>query len=117
MAKAREYLSAAERDTLFLRDKETCMWPGCGLRKGDIDPVGGGTVVLTADHVSPHSLPGGHWTGTLSDWQTLCARHQQEKKNFVDDRTGRKNVLELVRVSGKATKLEVYEFLKKYFKD
>ncbi|WP_132696854.1 hypothetical protein [Rhodovulum steppense] len=84
---------------------------------GAIDPVGGGTVVLTADHKSPHSLPDGKWTGTLDDWQTLCARHQQEKKNFIDDVTGRKNLREMVRAAGKSVKLQIYADLKAYFGD
>lgn len=94
-AKPRAMLNKTDREQLFSRDNWTCQWKDCGLKKGDIDPVGGGAVVLTADHVSPHSLRDGSWTGTLADWQTLCARHQQEKKNFVDDRTGRKNVQRL----------------------
>ena len=116
-AKPRAVLGRQEREQLFERDNWTCQWDGCGLKKGDIDPVGGGTVVLTADHVSPHSLRNGTWTGTLADWQTLCARHQQEKKNFVDDRTGRKNVRELVRVSPKEVKAEIFDDLKAYFGD
>lgn len=115
VAKPRGYLSASEKQQLFERNLWTCQWPGCGLKDGDTDPVGGGRVVLTADHVSPHSLSDGHWTGTLDDWQTLCARHQQEKKNLIDDRTGRKNIRELVRVSGEEVKREIYEALKMYF--
>lgn len=116
-AKPRVTLSRYEREKLFEQDGWTCQWEGCGLKKGDIDPVGGGTVVLTADHKSPHSLRNGTWTGTLDDWQTLCARHQQEKKNFIDDRTGRKNVRELVRSSPREIKEEVYLDLKAYFGD
>lgn len=113
--KPRTYLSADERQQVFLRDGQMCQWPGCGLTAGIIDPVGGGTVVLTADHRTPLSLADGVWTGTLDDWQTLCARHQQEKKNFIDDRTGRKNIRELVRAAGKEEKLLIYADLKAYF--
>ena len=91
--------------------------PGVGSLRGATDPVGGGTVVLTADHRSPHSLPDGQWTGTLEDWQTLCARHQQEKKNFIDDRTGRKNLRELVRAAGKEEKRLIFEDLNAYFRN
>lgn len=117
VAKPRQYLSDVERAELFSRDGEKCQWPGCSLTAGAIDPVGGGTVVLTADHKSPHSLPDGKWTGTLDDWQTLCARHQQEKKNFIDDVTGRKNLRELVRAAGEPVKLQIYADLKAYFGD
>lgn len=115
VAKPREHLTEAERALLFARDEHRCQWPGCGLSSGAVDPVGGGTVVLTADHRSPHSLAGGVWTGTLEDWQTLCARHQQEKKNFFDDRTGRKNLRELVRSAGREEKALIYGDLKAYF--
>jgi hypothetical protein len=115
IAKPREYLSAEEKEKLFTRDKHCCQWPDCSLVAGATDPIGGGTVVLTADHRSPHSLVDGQWTGTLDDWQTLCARHQQEKKNFIDDRTGRKNLRELVRSAGKAEKRLIFEDLKAYF--
>jgi len=115
--KPRATLTSGERAALFERDGYTCQWPDCKLQEGDVDPVGGGTVVLTADHRSPHSLPDGRWTGTLEDWQTLCARHQQEKKNFIDDRTGRKNVGELVRVAPEKVKREIYDFLRAYFGD
>lgn len=113
--KPREHLTPAERKQLFVRDGNRCQWPGCDLVAGAIDSTGGGTVVLTADHRSPHSLPGGQWTGTLDDWQTLCARHQQEKKNFIDDRTGRKNLKELVRAAPEAEKRLIFEDLKAYF--
>jgi len=115
VAKPREYLTAEEKSKLFARDGHRCQWPGCSLAAGATDPTGGGSVVLTADHKSPHSLADGQWTGTLDDWQTLCARHQQEKKNFIDDRTGRKNLRELVRAAGKEEKRVIFEDLKEYF--
>lgn len=115
IAKPRAYLTPDQKIALFARDEHRCQWPGCLLTGGAIDPVGGGTVVLTADHKSPHSLQDGKWSGTLDDWQTLCARHQQEKKNFIDDRTGRKNLRELVRAAGRPEKLAIFEDLKAYF--
>jgi len=37
-----------------------CQWfeggSKCGLKEGEIDPVGGGTVRLTPDHKTPHSV-------------------------------------------------------------
>lgn len=115
IAKPRAHLSTKEREELFQRDDWMCQWPGCELRQGTIDPVGGGSVVLTADHRSPHSLLEQRWTGTLEDWQTLCTRHQQEKKNFIDDRTGRRNLRELVRCASRAEKRLIFEDLQAYF--
>ena len=55
--------------------------------------------------------------GTLDDWQTLCLRHQQEKKNLINDRTGRRNVRELVRNASKKIKSQVYADRKACFGD
>ena len=87
------------------------------MAKGAIDPIGGGAVVLTADHKTPLSQANNNATGTLDDWQTLCARHQQEKKNFIDDRTGRRNLRELVRAAGEADKRAIFEDLRAYFNE
>lgn len=114
--KPRSNLTRSQKRELFARDGNRCQWPECQLVAGATDPIGGGTVVLTADHRAPHSLPDGGWTGTLDDWQTLCARHQQEKKNFIDDRTGRKNLRELVRAASKEVKQTIYQDLLAYFK-
>ena len=42
------------------RAKYRCEWNEggeiCGLKEGDVDPVGGGRVKLTPDHKSPHSV-------------------------------------------------------------
>ena len=42
------------------RYQHRCAWTesgiSCGLRNGDIDPVGGGTIKLTPDHKMPHAI-------------------------------------------------------------
>ncbi len=114
--KKRAVLSTAEREELFQRDSHSCKWPGCGLKKGMVDSVGGGMVVLTADHLTPHSVAD-VTTHSLDEWQTLCARHQQEKKNLIDDRTGRKNLRELVRNAPKEIKLQILRDLEEFFKE
>lgn len=113
-AKRRVVLTSKDREALFKRDNYTCMWPGCGLKKDMIDSVGGGTVVLTADHLTPHSVAV-QTTTSLDEWQTLCARHQQEKKNLIDDRTGKKNLRELVRNASKELKAQIYTDLTEFF--
>ena len=69
-----------------------CAWDDagmlCGLRQGDIDPVGGGTVRLTPDHKTPHSLNPDADPRDVSKWQPLCGRHQVMKRNYWDDETG-----------------------------
>ena len=89
----------------------------CGLREGDVDPVGGGTVKLTPDHKTPHA------SGVLADpknplhWQALCPRHQVVKKNFWDHTTGRLNVYAVIQAASEREKREVYGFLKRYFRE
>ena len=96
-----------------------CAWEDqgvvCGLKQGDIDPVGGGTVRLTPDHKKPHALHAAADPKDPAKWQPLCGRHQVMKKNYWDDETGWLNVLAIVQSSSEAQKREVYEFLLEYF--
>ncbi len=78
-----------------------CAWDEsgvpCGLRQGDIDPIGGGTVRLTPDHKLPHSLNSDADPEDISRWQPLCGRHQVMKRNYWDDETGWLNVVAIVQ--------------------
>ncbi len=87
----------------------------CGLKDGDADPIGGGTVRLQADHKSAHTINAATDPDNPDAWQALCGRHQVVKKNFWDNRTGKLNVYAIVQAAPKAVKLEVYEFLKQFF--
>ena len=99
----------------------SCAWSEgeiiCGLREGDIDPVGGGTVKLTPDHKTPHALHADIDPKDSTKWQPLCGRHQVMKKNYWDDETGWLNVVAIVQSASKAQKREVYAFLQRYFDD
>ena len=96
-----------------------CAWIesgiSCGLRNGDIDPVGGGTVKLTPDHRTPHALHAETDPNDPSKWQPLCGRHQVMKKNYWDDETGWLNVVAIVQSASEEQKREVFTFLKRYF--
>lgn len=98
-----------------------CAWSEggiiCDLRKGDIDPVGGGTVRLTPDHKTPHALHAEADPKDPTKWQPLCGRHQVMKKNYWDDETGWLNVVAIVQSSSEEQKRHVYDFLKRYFGD
>ena len=98
-----------------------CAWreggTTCGLREGDVDPVGGGTVRLTPDHKNPHSIHADVDPGDPSKWQPLCGRHQVMKKNYWDDETGWLNVMAIVQSASETQKREVFEFLKHYFNE
>lgn len=83
-----------------------------GLRDGDIDPVGGGTVKLTADHKNPHSVDpqidpkinpnGKRFVNVI-------------KKNFWDE-DGKLNVIAILQSASRQVK-EAFEWLKTYFND
>ena len=98
-----------------------CAWDQdgqvCGLRDGDIDPIGGGTVRLTPDHKQPHSLNPEADPADSSMWQPLCGRHQVMKRNYWDDETGWLNVSAIVQAASESEKRRVYEFLKSYFNE
>lgn len=87
----------------------------CGLRQGDIDQVGGGTVRLTPDHKLPHSLDADADPQDSEKWQPLCGRHQVMKRNYWDDETGWLNVLAIVRSASEEQKRQVLDFLSDYF--
>ena len=102
------------------RAGHACQWEQsagqrCGLREGGIDPVGGGTVRLTPDHLTPHEMDPTSDPHDPGHWRALCGRHQVIKKNFWDDRTGKINVYAIVQAASEREKREVYEFLKAYF--
>ncbi|MGD0093036.1 MAG: restriction endonuclease [Planctomycetota bacterium] len=96
-----------------------CEWPEggktCGLKAGDIDPVGGGTVKLTPDHKTPHSKDAHADASDPEEWQALCGRHQVVKKNYWDDNTGWLNVGAIVQAAGRQEKWQVFIFLLEHF--
>jgi hypothetical protein len=89
----------------------------CGLKEGDIDPIGGGTVVLTPDHKKPHSIGEDFDPDNPDDWQALCARHQVTKKNYWDNTTGKLNIRAILQAASHKEKQAAYEFLREYFRD
>lgn len=110
--------AATWKKVLALHDRR-CAWTEggviCGLRDGDIDPVGGGTVKLTPDHRTPHALHAEADPRDPTGWQPLCGRHQVMKKNYWDDETGWLNVVAIIQSASEAQKREVFAFLKNYF--
>lgn len=104
---------------VLLAHGNRCAWTEsrtvCGLRNGDIDPVGGGTVRLTPDHRTPHALHAETDPRDPEKWQPLCGRHQVMKKNYWDDETGWLNVVAIIQSASEAQKREVFAFLKRYF--
>jgi hypothetical protein len=101
------------------RAKYSCEWSEggeiCGLAQGAQDPVGGGTVILTADHKRPHSIDPNSDPKDPDQWQALCGRHQVVKKNYWDSQTGKMNVYAVVQAASRNEKQEVFNFLLEHF--
>jgi hypothetical protein len=101
------------------RAKNACEWNEagvfCHLEQGATDPVGGGTVKLTADHKTPHSVKAAVNPDDPKQWQALCGRHQVVKKNFWDSSTGKLNVYAIMQAASLTDKKLVYKFLKDFF--
>jgi hypothetical protein len=118
-AKQRVHISKTAWEKVLKRSAGACEWneagETCGLKEGDIDPVGGGTVRLQADHKSPHSIDADTDPDDPEAWQALCGRHQVVKKNFWDSKSGKLNVYAIVQAAPLTVKREIFEFLKEFF--
>lgn len=105
--------------TVLDRAGNACEWTEdgqrCGLEEGDIDPIGGGTVKLTPDHVTPHSINPDADPSDPAAWQALCSRHQVMKKNYWDSGTGKINVTGILQSVGERDKRAALDFLLRYF--
>ncbi|WP_081070627.1 restriction endonuclease [Burkholderia stagnalis] len=104
---------------VMTRAGNCCEWTEdgqrCGLAEKSTDPVGGGTVKLTPDHVTPHSINPNTDTTDPKQWQALCGRHQVMKKNYWDSGSGKINISGILQSIGKEQKEEALQFLLKYF--
>lgn len=87
----------------------------CGLLQGATDPVGGGTVRLTPDHMRPHSINPNADPKDPTQWQALCGRHQVIKKNFWDSKSGKINILAVMQALSKAEKELAFDFLHQFY--
>jgi hypothetical protein len=111
--------SAATWRAVLARAGNQCEWNEagmpCGLADGAIDPIGGGTVRLTPDHVRPHSIDPSSDPDDAEQWHALCGRHQVTKRNYWDDTTGKLNVVGIVQAATSAEKTQVFDMLLSYF--
>jgi len=111
--------TAATWARVLQRAGDACEWNEagrkCGLHAGAIDPIGGGRVTLTPDHMSPHSVNPNSDPEDPNQWQALCGRHQVTKKNYWDNSSGKLNVYAIVQAAGIADKRTVFDFLLGYF--
>jgi hypothetical protein len=99
--------------------RHACEWDEdgqlCGLKEGDVDPVGGGHVKLTPDHKSPHSINPKTDPGDPNQWRVLCGRHQMMKKNYWDNQTGKLNITGILQAASEKEKRAAFNLLLKYF--
>jgi hypothetical protein len=106
-------------EKVLKRAKSACEWTegnkNCKLKEGEIDPIGGGKVKLTADHKNPHSLNPDSDPNDPKQWQALCGRHQVTKKNYWDSNTGKLNVYAIIQSATQTEKEIVFKFLLDYF--
>lgn len=111
--------SMATWNKVLKRAKAACEWTEgnkhCGLKSGELDPIGGGTVKLTADHKNPHSIKPDSDLNDPKQWQALCGRHQVMKKNYWDSTTGKMNIYAIIQSATKTEKFIAFKFLLDYF--
>lgn len=104
---------------VLTRANHSCEWREdgqmCALSEGDSDPIGGGTVKLTPDHMVPHSIDPSSDPNDPAKWQALCGRHQVMKKNYWDSSTGKINVMGILQAVNEKQKREALEYLVRYF--
>jgi len=116
MPSAEKRLTAGKRvrptpscwEKVLMDAKHACEWNEdgqlCGLKEGDIDPVGGGRVKLTPDHKSPHSVNPNTDPTDPRQWRALCGRHQVMKKNYWDNQTGKLNITGILQAASEKEK-------------
>lgn len=120
-AKAAKRIRPADKTWLAILERAAfaCEWneggERCGLKEGDVDPIGGGRVKLTPDHKSPHSIDPNVDANDPTQWQALCARHQIVKKNYWDNTSGKLNTYAIIQSATSEEKLSVFHFLLEYF--
>lgn len=106
-------------ESVLIRANNRCEWVEdgqcCALANLDRDPIGGGTVKLTPDHMTPHSIDPQTDRNDPSKWQALCGRHQVMKKNYWDSSSGKINIIAILQSVNEKQKLESLNFLLKYF--
>ena len=98
----------------LLATQAICAYAGCGLKEGDIDPIGGGTVRLQLDHKTAHDHDD-RGADVLENYQLLCGRHNVTKKNLWDDNTGKLNVRAIIQAFSAGEKRQALKWLMDYF--
>jgi len=103
-----EDFTEKQKQEIFERDNHRCVICGLGPNDG---------VEIHADHIIPKDLGG---KATLSNGQTLCAKHNFRKKNYQQTESGKKMFIRLYELAEESndeeTKIFCFEILSIYDK-
>ena len=97
-----EYFTEEQKKTILERDDYRCVMCGKGIKDG---------VELHVDHIKPKHLGG---EATIENGQTLCAKHNNLKKNLGQTETAKKMYIRLYEIAKKG-KTKAHEELQKFF--
>lgn len=97
-----EYFTPEQKKIIFERDNYRCVMCGKGKKDG---------VDLHVDHIKPKHLGG---EATIENGQTLCAKHNNLKKNLGQTETAKKMYIRLYALSKKGDS-KSHKELQKFF--
>ncbi|MDO8470992.1 MAG: HNH endonuclease signature motif containing protein [bacterium] len=97
-----EYFTPEQKKIIFERDGYRCVMCGKGKKDG---------VELHIDHIKPKHLGG---EATIENGQTLCARHNNLKKNLGQTETAKKMYIRLYALAKKGDS-KSHKELQKFF--
>ena len=106
-------ISAKLRNQVLERDGYTCQL--CGATRGDPSAYNPNrTITLHVDHINPESQGG---RPILANLRTLCSDCNQGRQNIEAPSETAKNILARIRRLSRAEQREVYEILKRSFRN
>lgn len=82
-----EEFTISQKDEIFKRNNYRCVV--CG--RGSVDGV-----EIQADHIKPKDFGG---KAEISNWQTLCAQHNFQKKHYKQTETGKRMFIRLYELA------------------
>ena len=83
----RKVFTNKQKEFIKKRDKYRCVICGAGVKEG---------VELHVDHIKPKELGG---ESTIENGQTLCSKHNFQKKVFKQTETGKKMFIRLYEIA------------------
>lgn len=93
-----EDFSATQKEKILMRDNYKCVICGQGRVEG---------LELHVDHIKPKDLGG---EATIDNGQTLCSKHNFNKKNLSQTETGKKMFIRLYKLAKSEKNKEIQDF-------